>query len=106
MHLPLADWTSVKEVAGRTEGFDLEKKASAKFDPENQKGATQLELAKQVCAFANASNGVLMYGIANDGTLDAGILEAGSIGGQSRTTAKAWLEQCVPRPVNPAPPAV
>jgi predicted HTH transcriptional regulator len=94
MHPPLADWTEdyVREVAARPEGFDLEKKASDKFDPENNKGKTQDELAKQVCAFANASSGVLIYGVADNGTLDQGVPEDGTAGGgrTGRPRRRGW----------------
>jgi hypothetical protein len=108
MHPPLADWTeeSVRELAARPEGFDLEKKASDKFEPESNKGKTQAELAKQVCAFANASSGALIYGVADDGTLDRGVPEDGTVGGgRSRQTAKAWVEQAIPTLVIPPPDA-
>jgi len=106
MHPPLAEWTEdyVTEIVARPEGFDLEKKASDKFDPENNKGKTQAELAKQVCAFANASNGVLIYGVADGGSLDYGVPEDGAVsGGRSRQTAKAWVEQAIPTLVVPPP---
>jgi hypothetical protein len=106
MHPPLEDWDEpyVKEIAARSEGFDLEKKASAKFDPENSKAGTRAELAKQVCAFANANSGVLIYGVANDGSLDAGVPEDGIAGGgQSRQSSKAWVEQAIPLLVIPPP---
>jgi hypothetical protein len=105
MHPPLADWTEeyVKEIASREEGFDLEKKASNKFDPENNKRETQNELAKQVCGFANASSGVLIYGVADDGTFEQGVPEDGTVaGGRSRLTAKAWVEQAIPALVIPS----
>jgi hypothetical protein len=106
MHPPLADWTEdyVREVAARPEGVDLEKKARDKFDPEGSKAKTQAELAKQVCAFANASSGILVYGVADDGTLDAGVPEDGTVaGGRSRQSAKAWVEQVIPTLVIPPP---
>ncbi len=106
MHPPLAGWDEayIWEIAAKTEGFDLEKKASAKFDPENDKSGTQAELAKQVCAFANASSGVLIYGVANDGTLDSGVPEDGATGGgRSRQAAKAWIEQAIPNLIHPPP---
>src|SRR5262249_46318715 len=61
------------------------------------KGKTQVELAKQVCAFANAGPGTLIYGVADDGSLDAGIKEE-LVGRQS---AKAWVEQAIPALVFP-----
>jgi hypothetical protein len=106
MHPPLADWGEeyVREVATKSEGFDLEKKANVKFNPENDKRGTEAELAKQVCAFANASNGVLIYGVADNGTLDPGVPEYGSAsGGHSRQSAKAWVDQAIPRLVTPPP---
>ncbi len=104
MHAPLDDWTEdyVREIAARPEGFDLEKKRAIKFDPQNNKSKTQDELAKQICAFANASSGALIYGIADDGTLDQGVPEDGTVvGGRSRQTAKAWVEQNIPALVIP-----
>jgi hypothetical protein len=57
---------SLREIATPNETGELEKKASAKFDTstEAKKRETKNELLKQACAFANASRGYLVYGIA------------------------------------------
>lgn len=99
MHPPLDDWDEayLRSIATPDETADLEKKGSAKFDPVGDKKGTRDELAKQVCAFSNAGDGFLVYGIAAVGGLDAGV--ADTVGGQP---VKAWVEADIPRlPIQP-----
>jgi hypothetical protein len=96
---PLEEWDEayLREIAVPGESQTLEKKASPKFDPERKKTDTQEELAKQVCAFSNATDGFLVYGINDAGGLDAGVPEfVGSV------SSKAWVEQVIPKLVKPA----
>jgi hypothetical protein len=73
-------------------------KGFAKFDPVGDKKGTREELAKQVCAFSNAGDGFLVYGIIDKvGGLDPGVEDA--IG---RQPVKAWVEQYIPAlPIHP-----
>jgi hypothetical protein len=100
MHPPLEEWDAsyVQSIAGPGESLELEKKASAKFDPVSNKKGTQEELAKQVCAFSNSARGFLVYGITDGGGLDGGVAET-AVGTQS---AKAWVEQLIPKLIHPA----
>jgi hypothetical protein len=73
MHFPpLDEWDEafLIEVAATDESLYLEKKASASLD---QPKPDWDELAKQVCAIANASGGYLVYGIDKHGNFDAGV---------------------------------
>jgi Schlafen, AlbA_2 len=98
MHPPLEEWDAayLATIATPDESADLEKKASAKFDPAGAKSATREELAKQVCAFANSGGGFLVYGIEESGAIDAGVTAV--IGAQP---IKAWVEAEIPRLLQP-----
>jgi hypothetical protein len=57
------------------------------------------ELAKQVCAFANSSNGFIVYGMRDKGAgLDDGVPEVVPGGRQS---SNSWVEQIIPTIVQP-----
>lgn len=99
---PLAEWDEAyvaADVKDADESAVLEKKASGKFvltaggQPD---GATKDELAKQVCAFSNAGEGFIVYGIADNKTLDGGVPMM--IG---RQPIKDWVEASVPKMVFP-----
>lgn len=98
MHPSLDEWdeTYLKSLATAPESVTLEKKAADKFDPDSKKGETREELAKQVCAFANAQGGYLVYGIDNDGNFDDGV-EATI----NREPVKAWVEALIPKLLQP-----
>lgn len=99
---PIADWDEEfirTDVAEANESAVLENKASGKFvlnaggQPD---GATKDELAKQVCAFSNAGDGFIVYGIADNKTLDGGVPML--IG---RQPIKDWVEAAIPKLVFP-----
>jgi predicted HTH transcriptional regulator len=52
------------------------------------------ELAKQLSAFANAAGGQIIYGVANNGTVDNGGVPLSLKGRQS---TKEWLEEVIPK---------
>lgn len=56
-------------------------------------GKVRDELAKQLSAFANTGGGQIVYGIANDGTVDMGGVSTVVKG---RRTTKEWLEDIIP----------
>src|SRR5579872_2737346 len=91
--LPIEDWdeTYVTNVVAReTESQTFEKKASTKF---SQAPSDRDELAKQICAFANAGLGVLVYGI-NDG---GGGLDPGVPSTVGRQSIADWVAGHLPR---------
>jgi hypothetical protein len=98
MHPPLREWDEahLRSLASIPESLTLEKKASAKFDPAGDRTGTKEELAKQVCAFANAGDGFLVYGIEKTGTFDTGVTDR--VGTQ---TAKEWCEAVIRDAVRP-----
>jgi predicted HTH transcriptional regulator len=98
VHPSIDEWDAacLQSIATPDETADLEKKGSALLDPLHNKSATKEELAKQICAFANASAGFLVYGVASNGGLDSGALDT------VRTESiKAWLEKVIPEITNP-----
>jgi hypothetical protein len=99
MHPPIEEWDStyLQSLAAPGETALLEKKASAKMDPVGDKSGTKDELAKQVCAFANAADGFLIYGIDSTGKLDAGLPVM-----VNRETLKSWVEGIIPKLTIPA----
>jgi hypothetical protein len=99
MHPPLSEWDAayITTLLTPDETVELEKKESTIFDPVGNKKALREELAKQVCAFSNAGDGFIVFGIDKTGKLDAGV--AGKVGGQP---VKAWLEAEIPRLLNPS----
>src|SRR5687767_15090554 len=102
---PIEQWDldTVREVAAPAfdESLELEKKASAKFDVSTKAAAneTKAELAKQICAFANAGGGFIVYGAKDaksGGGLDGGIDDL--VGNQP---VKDWVESLAPKLVHP-----
>src|SRR5690348_13150660 len=98
---PLDEWDleQVKEIADPAfgESGELEKKASAKFDLTTKpaKAETKSEIAKQICAFANAGGGFIVFGvndIAGGGGVDGGIED--KVGSQP---VREWVEALVPK---------
>src|SRR5262245_61625153 len=101
MRPALSEWDAEyvrSVVTAADETLDVEKKASAKFDPDTKKKETREELAKQVCAFSNVGRGFLVYGVNDSGALDAGVPDV-ALG---REPAKAWVEAQIPNLVEPA----
>jgi predicted HTH transcriptional regulator len=101
---PIEEWDSdyLLEVAPLLENEGYERKASALFMLDSRgkpTSATETEIAKQVCAFANAGDGFLVFGINNDGKLDDGI--PAQIG---RTPVKEWVEARIPKLTTPSIP--
>src|SRR5262249_53136003 len=93
---PLDEWDSdyVDEIAKLDESADLEKKASDAFTTNaggGISGATRDEIAKQVCAFSNTGDGLLVFGIPKAGGVDAGVPEL-----VGRTPTKDCVEQLIP----------
>ena len=86
-------------AASSDESVILEKKGAAAFDLSAPaiKRVLQGEIAKQVCAFANAGGGFLVFGVAASGGRDGGVSE--HVGSQP---VKEWAEQIIPKlPINP-----
>lgn len=99
MHPPLDEWDAayVQSLESVTESATFEKKASPAYDPDGKKGETRDELAKQVCAFANAGDGFLVYGFDDKtGKLDAGVMEK-----INRQPIKAHVEGWIPKLLHP-----
>tara|TARA_R110002049_G_scaffold308493_1_gene512695 strand:+ start:535 stop:1446 length:912 start_codon:yes stop_codon:yes gene_type:complete len=96
--LQLADWDEnylLNDVLSANESATLEKKSADKFTLKNDgtpNAETKSELAKQVSAFANSGGGFLVYGITDDGVLDAGV--PSQIGNQP---IKDWIEASIPK---------
>jgi hypothetical protein len=95
---PIEDW-ALAEIDLVTdpkldETLQLERKASAKFHHSSNAATneTKAEIAKQVCAFANAGGGFLVYGISDAGGRDGGV--APRVGTQP---VKDWIEAIVPK---------
>lgn len=79
--LPIDRWDDdyLLEIKGLRETGDIERKAAAMLEgmgaDRNKKRAAAEEIAKQVCAFANAEGGLLLFGVTNAGDLDNGVEE-------------------------------
>jgi hypothetical protein len=89
---PLSDWDEdyiLNEVATIKESSSLEKKASDKL---SKKSADKQDIAKEICAFANAGEGFLVFGMPDDGEIDGGVPE--KIGNQS---CDSWITAMVPK---------
>jgi Putative DNA-binding domain len=92
----LDDWDSayLEEIDGMDEGGDLDKKQAAGFTAE--------EIAKQVCGFANAGGGFVVFGMkdAKHGRgFDAGVPAMMGKGG--REPVKSWVEGIIPKQHEP-----
>jgi hypothetical protein len=94
----LVNWDTeylVSVVKDMNESLVLEKKSSDKFSINASRGVpdgpTKEELAKQVCAFSNASSGFIVYGITEDRQFDDGVQTT-----INRTSTKQWVEQIIP----------
>ncbi len=100
--LELREWDEdyvQSEIAKPGEHRQVKKKAAAAFGTNRSgkvNGDTLEEIAKQISAFANASHGFLVFGIANDGQPDAGVPIA--IG---RQPTNEWVEAIAPNLVTP-----
>src|SRR5690349_17220198 len=84
-----SDYLTEIAAASVTENSQLERKASALFNPKGR--ATRDEIAKQVSAFANSGGGYLVFGIHDSGGLDVGVDPL--VGRQS---VKDWVEGIIP----------
>lgn len=81
--------------AGENDSF--ERKGSMSLDlklPKVKEDEVLNELAKQLSAFANASGGQIIYGVANNGTVDAGGV---ALSVKGRHSTKEWLEDVIPK---------
>jgi predicted HTH transcriptional regulator len=89
------DWEYADEIATPKESTEIEKKDGQAFKV-NANGKvsaeTRDEIAKQVCAFSNAVDGFLVFGINKSGGVDSGVPRL--IG---RTTTKDWVEAIIPK---------
>src|SRR5579872_1491824 len=92
-----SDWNEADVLALPTHETDeFERKGSAKLDltlPGVKEGDVLDELAKQLSAFSNTGGGQIIYGVANNGPVDAGGV-ASSVRGRQST--KEWLEDVIP----------
>lgn len=101
----IAEWTTetIKDIATSAfdESIEVEKKASLKFDLKDgaAKRGTLDEIAKQVCAFANASGGFLVFGV-NDASVGGGIDSGVRATAEGESTGQ-WIENQIPRLVYP-----
>ena len=101
--LGLNEWDEdylITDILPSTELNSLEKKPSDKFAlnaKHKPLDITTKAIAKQVSAFSNASHGYLVFGITDDGKLDAGVPIA--IGEQS---TKDWIEAIIPKLLEPS----
>jgi hypothetical protein len=97
MPKPTADWKE-DDVLSLSSGENdtFERKGSRLLDltiPNVKEGEVLDELGKQLSAFANTGGGQIVYGLANDGTVDNGGVSRTIKGRQS---TKEWLEDIVP----------
>jgi hypothetical protein len=75
------------------ENNEFERKGSRKLDlsvPGVNEDEVLNELSKQLSAFANTGGGRIIYGLANDGSIDGGVSTTIKKGG-----TKEWLERQV-----------
>jgi hypothetical protein len=98
MQPPLDEWDDsyLLKIATPHESAELEKKGADRMDLLEKKKETREELARQVCAFANSGGGFIVYGIPKAGGFDAGV--ADTVG---TTPIKAWIEQEIPKMLQP-----
>lgn len=95
---PIENWTEDDVLAlpaGENDSF--ERKGSRLLDlklPGVDEDKVLNELAKQLSAFANAGGGQIIYGVADDGTVENGGI-ASSVKGRQST--KEWLEDVIPK---------
>jgi hypothetical protein len=98
MAKPASEWTEDDVLAlpaGESDAF--ERKGARKLDLTLggvREGEVLDELAKQLSAFANSRGGRIIYGVADDGTVDSGGV-ARTVKGRQST--KDWLEDVVPK---------
>jgi hypothetical protein len=98
MPTPISSWTEDDILglpAGENDSF--ERKGSRLLDlrlPGVQENDVLNELAKQLSAFSNAGGGQIIYGVANNGTVDGGGVALSVKGKQS---TKEWLEDVIPK---------
>lgn len=83
--------------------YVLSKVAEPESSVFERKASTSLndktEIAKQVCAFSNAGEGYLVYGVTADGKLDEGV--PNKVGKGSREDIKDWIEGLIPKQHHP-----
>lgn len=95
--LPLADWdTSFIEnelVVNYRESLTLEFKAAY---ANLQASEPKRDLAKEICAFANAGGGVVVVGIDDNRTIDSGL--PARIGNEP---TESWFQKCIPTWLHP-----
>jgi hypothetical protein len=95
---PVENWTEDDVLAlpaGENDSF--ERKGSKLLDlttPRVREDDVLNELAKQLSAFSNAGGGQIIYGVADDGTVENGGI-ASSVKGRQST--KEWLEDVIPK---------
>ena len=92
-----SDWGEADVLALPTHETDeFERKGSKKLDltlPGVKEGDVLDELAKQLSAFSNTGGGQIIYGVANNGAVDAGGV-ASSV--RRKQSTKEWLEDVIP----------
>jgi Schlafen, AlbA_2 len=94
---PLREWdeTVIQTIALPGESDEVEKKSALALD-HMPKSELRAEIAKQVCAFANAGNGFLVFGINDAGGLDSGVPAL-----RGHTPIVDWIEGMIPSLVYP-----
>lgn len=103
MPKPVADWDESDVLALPAAENSFERKGSRSLDltspatqrmPKVKEGDVLDELAKQLSAFSNTGGGQIIYGVANDGTVENGGVPLSVKGNQS---TKDWLEDVIPK---------
>ena len=86
--LPIEEWDEqyvVQEIANMRESDAFERKGSASMND-------RVMMAKEICAFANAGDGILVYGLNDGGGFDTGVPD--HIGKQS---LQSWADAIIPK---------
>jgi len=63
------DWETIERISDRSEGQYLEYKEKIHADDDEDSDKSPINLEREICAFANASGGVLVFGVNDDGDL-------------------------------------
>jgi hypothetical protein len=82
------------------ESLNLEYKASPAIDKKDDN--KKIEMARDVCAFANADGGQIVYGMTEDDHEPAGLDD----GVDSKTYPEIWFEQVLQQHITPAIPGL